>query len=82
LPLAAERSARDRPWGSNDRQRNNHASQRSCDDEPACFGWEALSQPEANVGGSAKLGVTQNLVEILELDATVLLHGLTPEMFR
>ncbi|WP_128089505.1 hypothetical protein [Bradyrhizobium viridifuturi] len=82
LPLAAKRSAGDLPWSSNDRQHNNHASQRSCDEEPACLGCEALSQQRAQVGGAPKLGVTQNLVEILELNAIVVLHGFTPEMFR
>ncbi|WP_194454009.1 hypothetical protein [Bradyrhizobium sp. CCBAU 53421] len=82
LPLAAKRGARDRPWGGNDREHDNYAGQRSYDDKPACFGCEAVPEPGTQIGGSAKLGVTQNLVDILELNAAVLLHGFSPKDSR
>ncbi|WP_145987198.1 MULTISPECIES: hypothetical protein [Bradyrhizobium] len=82
LPVAAERSARDRPWGGHDRQQENHESERSCHNEAGCSGREALPKPRTQVAGATKLRVTQDLVEILELNATVLLHGFTPEMIR
>lgn len=43
---------------------------------------DVLPYPETQVGGTPDLCGTQNLVEILEFDAVVLLHGFTPEMFR
>ena len=43
---------------------------------------DVLTNPTPKIGGSAKLGLTQNLVEILVLNSCLLLHWLYPGNYQ
>ncbi|WP_375763018.1 hypothetical protein ACE10X_25325 [Bradyrhizobium sp. Pha-3] len=42
---------------------------------------DILSYPVGQIGGSAQMGMPQNLVDVLELNACLFLHCFTPETF-